>query len=64
MTVEGKYTKTLKVRIDPELYEKVKDEAKKLNTDVSTYVRWCIQTGLYLEDLNSFIRSKSGEIFK
>lgn len=64
MTVEGKYTKTLKVRIDPELYEQVKDEAKKLNTDLSTYVRWCIQTGLYLEDLNSFIRSKSGEIFK
>ena len=47
MTVEGKYTKTLKVRIDPELYEQVKDEAKKLNTDLSTYVRWCIQTGLY-----------------
>ena len=62
MTVEGKYTKTLKVRIDPELYEQVREEAKKLNTDVSTYVRWCIQTGLYLEDLNTFIRSKSGEI--
>lgn len=64
MTVEGKYTKTLKVRMDPELYEKVKDEAKRLDTDISTYVRWCIQTGLYLEDLNSFIRSKSGEIIK
>ena len=64
MTVEGKYTKTLKVRIDPELFDHVKEEAKKLNTDVSTYVRWCIQTGLYLEDLNTFIRSKSGEIFK
>lgn len=64
MTVEGKYTKTLKVRIDPDLYDQVKDESKKLGTDVSTYVRWCIQTGLYLEDLNSFIRSKSGEIFK
>jgi predicted HicB family RNase H-like nuclease len=64
MTVEGKYTKTLKVRIDPELHDQVKEEAKKLGTDVSTYVRWCIQTGLYLEDLNSFIRSKSGEIFK
>lgn len=64
MTVEGKYTKTLKVRIDPELFDQVREEAKKLNTDVSTYVRWCIQTGLYLEDLNSFIRSKSGEIFK
>lgn len=64
MTVEGKYTKTLKVRIDPELYERVKNESKRLDTDISTYVRWCIQTGLYLEDLNSFIRSKSGEIIK
>ena len=64
MTVEGKFTKTLKVRIDPELYDKVKNESKRLDTDVSTYVRWCIQTGLYLEDLNSFIRSKSGEIIK
>ena len=65
MTVEGKYTKTLKIRIDPELYESVREKAKQLNTDVSTYIRWCIQTGLYLEDLNSFIRSKSGEnIFK
>lgn len=61
MTKEGKYTKTLKVRIDPELLDRVKEEAKKLGTDVSTYVRWCVRTGLYLEDLNSFVRSKSGE---
>jgi len=49
------------VRIDPELLDSVKDEAKRINTDVSTYVRWCIRTGLYLGDLNSFVRSKSGE---
>jgi hypothetical protein len=61
MTGEGKFTKTLKVRIDSELLGNVKEEAKKLDTDVSTYVRWCIRTGLYLEDLNSFVRSKSGE---
>ena len=61
MTGEGKYTKTLKVRIDYELLNNVKEEAKKLGTDFSTYVRWCIRTGLYLEDLNSFVRSKSGE---
>lgn len=61
MTGEGKFTKTLKVRIDSELLDNVKEEAKKLGTDVSTYVRWCIRTGLYLEDLNSFVRSKSGE---
>ena len=61
MTAEGKYTRTLKVRIDPELLERVREESKKQKTDVSTYVRWCIQTGLYLGDLNLFIRSKSGE---
>ncbi len=63
MEKEGKYTKVIKVRIDPELLDQVKDEAKRLNTDLSTYVRWCIRTGLYLEDLNTFIRSR-GEEFK
>jgi predicted HicB family RNase H-like nuclease len=61
MVAEGKYSKTLKVRIDPELLDSVKVEAERLNTDVSSYVRWCIQTGLYLKDLNSFIYSKNLE---
>ena len=61
MEKEGKFTKTLKIRIDPELFDQVKEKAKHLNTDTSTYVRWCIRTGLYLEDLNSFIRSKGDE---
>jgi hypothetical protein len=61
MEKEGKYTKIIKVRVDPDLLEQVKAEAKKLNADISTYVRWCIRTGLYLEDLNSFIRSKGDE---
>ncbi len=61
MSIGGKYTKTLKVRIDPELLEQVKEESERLNTDISTYVRWCIQTGLYFKDLNSFVRSKKGE---
>lgn len=61
MTKEGKYTKTLKVRIDSEMLDHVKEEAKRLGTDMSTYVRWCIRTGLYLKDLSSFVRSKSEE---
>ena len=61
MEKEGKYTKTLKVRIDPDLLDQLKDETKRLNTDLSTYVRWCIRTGLYLKDLNTFLKSKSGE---
>jgi predicted HicB family RNase H-like nuclease len=61
MEKEGKYTKTLKVRIDPDLLEQLKDETKRLDMDLSTYVRWCIRTGLYLKDLNTFLKSKSGE---
>jgi antitoxin component of RelBE/YafQ-DinJ toxin-antitoxin module len=61
MEKEGKYTKTLKIRIDQELLDQVKDETKRLNVDISSYVRWCIQTGLYLKDLNIFIRSTSKE---
>jgi hypothetical protein len=61
MEKEGKYTKILKVRIDPELLDQIKKKAKDVNTDISTYVRWCVRTGLYLEDLNSFIRSKGDE---
>jgi predicted HicB family RNase H-like nuclease len=58
MEKEGKYTKVMKIRVDPELYDLAKDEAKRLNTDLSTYVRWCIRTGLYLKDVNQFIKSK------
>jgi predicted HicB family RNase H-like nuclease len=60
MEKEGKYTKILKVRIDPELYDMAKEEAQRLNTDLSTYIRWCIRTGLYLKDVNQFIKSKGG----
>jgi len=40
----------------------VRREADRYGIDVSTYIRWCIQTGLYLEDLNQFLRSKSKEM--
>ncbi len=61
MTNEEKSTKTLRVRIDEELLERIIEEAKKLNTDVSSYVRWCIRTGLYLEDLSMFLQSRIKE---
>ncbi len=57
---EGKFTQTLRVRIDPELLDAVKAKAGGLHTDVSTYVRWCIQTGLFLDDLNAFVRLQKG----
>jgi predicted HicB family RNase H-like nuclease len=58
MSDEKKYKYSLRVRIDPELYEHVKSEAARLNTDVSTYIRWCVRTSVYLDDLNSFIRMR------
>ncbi len=61
MEKEGKYTKILKVRVDPELLGLVKEEVKKLDTDMSTYVRGCIRTGLYLKDVNKFLKSKIEE---
>ena len=62
MTDESRYSNVLRVRVDPELLGLVTTEAERLGIDVSTYIRWCIQTGLYLEDLNLFIRSKSKEM--
>jgi hypothetical protein len=56
-----RYTKTIMVRMDNELLDLLKGEVNKLNTDMSTYVRWCIQTGIYLDDLNQYF-SKGGDV--
>ncbi|UCG70641.1 MAG: hypothetical protein JSV09_06385 [Thermoplasmata archaeon] len=61
MNIEEKYTKTIKLRIDPDLLEHLRNEAERLDIDLSSYIRWCIRTGLYLKDLNKYVRSKSGE---
>jgi hypothetical protein len=58
MTLDGKHSKTLKIRVEPELLELIQNEVKRLDTDMSTYIRWCIRTGLYLEDLNSFLSAE------
>ena len=57
MKSEDRYTKTIQVRIEPDLLEDVKKEAERLNTDMSTYIRWCIRTGIYLEEVNKYIRA-------
>jgi predicted HicB family RNase H-like nuclease len=61
MAPEERNNKTLRVRIEEELLKRIKDEAQKQDTDLSTYVRWCLQTGLYLEDLSQFLQSKIDE---
>lgn len=61
MPTEKRQTEVLKIRIDPELLELVKEKATSLNLDVSTFVRWCIMTGVFLSDVNSFVRVRLGE---
>jgi hypothetical protein len=61
MSEDKKFKTSLRIRIDDELLEQLKLETEKLNTDISTYVRWCIRTGLYLDYLNVFLRSEIGE---
>jgi len=61
MTKEGRYTGLLKLRIEPDLLQRVQESADTLGVDLSTFVRWCILTGLFLPDLNSFVRAKMGE---
>ncbi len=61
MEKEGKNTKVLRVRIDQELLDQLRTETNSLDTDISSYVRWCLRTGLYLKDLNLFLRSTNKE---
>jgi predicted HicB family RNase H-like nuclease len=61
MISEDRNIKTLRVRIDEELLKRIKEEAQKQDTDLSTYVRWCLRTGLYLEDLSQFLQSRIDE---
>lgn len=51
----------IEVKLDPVTVSRVKEKAKVLDTDISTFVKWCIHTGLFLEDVNAFVRSKKEE---
>ncbi len=62
MEKEGKYTKVLTIRIDPELLEKVKKEAKIQGIDISEYIRGCLRTGLYMNEMSIALRSRKGEL--
>lgn len=52
----------LVIRIEPEVLATMRARAKSLGVDLGTFARWCIQTGVLLTDLNSFVRSKLGEL--
>ena len=58
-TWDRRFSEILELRIEPELLRSIQDKAKDLNVQVSTLARWCVMTGLFLFDLNSFVRSRS-----
>ena len=57
----GRRTKVLTVRIEPDLLRALKAKSKDLDTDLSSFVRWCLVTGIYLGDLNTFVRTRMHE---
>ncbi|UCG70637.1 MAG: hypothetical protein JSV09_06365 [Thermoplasmata archaeon] len=61
MRIEEKNRKTIRIILDSDLHELLKNEAERLDIDFASYVRWCIRTGVYLKDLNRFIRLKRGK---
>lgn len=54
-------SRVLRLLLDPELLRRLEDVARRLDTDVPTLAQWCLRTGLFLEDLNRFVRSKMAE---
>lgn len=50
--------KTLKVRLNHDLYEEIRSASEKLGVEIVTFVRYCIRTGLYLKDLNLYLQDK------
>jgi predicted DNA binding CopG/RHH family protein len=63
MKKEDKYTEVLTIRIEPELFEKVKKEAENQGMDISAFIRGCLRTGLYLDEMNVELRSRKGKQF-
>ena len=59
--MNNRYSRTFQIKIDPELYKRLSKESRKFNTDVPTYIKWCIRTGLYLDDLNAFVKEQGSE---
>ena len=57
----GRRTEVLTVRISPDLLRALREKSKDLDTDLSSFVRWCLVTGIYLGDLNTFVRTRLRE---
>jgi hypothetical protein len=58
---EGKSNEILALKIEQDLLDQIKERVEDLNTDVSTFIKWCIQTGLFLGNVNSFVKLRISE---
>ena len=56
--LDASFKGILELRIEPEVLRAIREKAETLNVQVSTLARWCVTTGLFLFDLNSFVRSR------
>jgi hypothetical protein len=63
MEKERIYSKVLTIRIDPTLLDEVKKGAELHNMDISEFVRGCLRTGMYLNEMNTALRSRKGDLF-
>ena len=58
---EGNSDEILALKIEQELLDQIKERVEDLDTDIPTFIKWCIQTGLFLGNVNSFVKLKISE---
>lgn len=63
MATKGRYSRVLTIRIDPALFEEARKEAESLDMDISDFVRGCLRTGMYLNEMNTVLRSRRGDLY-
>jgi hypothetical protein len=45
------------IQLDPDMLAEIMAEADSRGMDITAYVRWCIETGLFLRDINALVNS-------
>lgn len=58
---KGDSDEVLALKIEQDLLDQIRVRVEDLDTDVPTFIKWCIQTGLFLGNVNSFVKLKISE---
>ena len=58
---ESDSDEVLALKIEQDLLDQIKERVEDLDTDVPTFIKWCIQTGLFLGNVNTFVKLKISE---